>query len=750
MFFALMRQCFVFISNSTIMKKTLYFLLLFMPILSFSQEAKDSLSKVINLDEVVISVNKVEEQKRNLSHQVDIVLKKNIERQNFQNTADILSNSGYLSVQKSQQGGGSPVIRGFEANRLLLQVDGVRMNNLIFRAGHLQNIITVDENILNRIEVLYGPSSTVYGSDALGGAINLYTKDPVLKGPVGNVLSGTGSVKYNSVNRGVKAHLDFNIGFKKWASFSSITCSEFGDVKMGSMENGKNSFFGSRPYYAQRINGIDTMMVNKDSLVQKFSGYKQIDILEKILFQQNSTIKHLVNIQYSTSTDIPRYDRLTDMSGGKLKYAEWYYGPQERLLASYNFYGRELMGNQNIHVGVHYQDVEESRHQRRFGRDELQHRTEHVNVINFNTDVDARLGNGQLRYGIEAEYDKLKSTAEAEDIVTGENNTLDTRYPSGKNSMFHSDFYATYTHNISDELIANAGLRLGFTSLLSSTTDTTYYRLAFKEISQKNFTYSGNVGIVYFPISNLKLFANMGSGYRVPNIDDLAKIFESAPGSVIVPNNNLKPEKSITTDLGFIVRVDDVFNIENTFYYTRIADAIITDGFTLDGNDSILYDGTISRVLANQNLGDAFIMGLSAKMGITPVDGMEIYATLNLTHGEVITDSANQPLDHIPPMYGIVGIKFEYKNLYADINVLYNGKKDIKDYYLNGEDNEQYAPEDGMPAWYTVNLNLSYNFTKYLSIQAGIENLLDVQYRVFASGINSPGRNYYGAIRVNF
>ena len=108
-------------------------------------------------------------------------------------TADVIANTGNISVQKSQLGGGSPVLRGFEANRILLVIDGVRMNNIIYRAGHLQNIVTIDNSSLDRIEILYGPASTMYGSDALGGVIHLYTRKPAFSSE-----SGKSNLKVNA------------------------------------------------------------------------------------------------------------------------------------------------------------------------------------------------------------------------------------------------------------------------------------------------------------------------------------------------------------------------------------------------------------------------------------------------------------------------------------------------------------------------------------------------------------------------
>ena len=145
---------------------------------SFAQtEDPDSIS-TNSLNEIIISANKSEETRRTISQQVQLIDSRQISLAQAQTTAELLSNTAGIFVQKSQMGGGSPVLRGFEANRILLVIDGVRQNNLIYRGGHLQNILSLDNNSLDRVEVLFGPSSTLYGSDALGGVVHLYTKAP--------------------------------------------------------------------------------------------------------------------------------------------------------------------------------------------------------------------------------------------------------------------------------------------------------------------------------------------------------------------------------------------------------------------------------------------------------------------------------------------------------------------------------------------------------------------------------------------
>ena len=153
-----------------------------------------------NLEEIVVYSNKFAEQLKNIAQKIDVISARTIAKFNAQNTGDLLINTGNVFVQKSQQGGSSPVIRGFEASRVLLVVDGIRMNNAIYRAGHLQNVITVDQNMLEAVEVLQGPSSTLYGSDALGGVLNFRSKRPKLSTSNNLFLTGSAFARYSSAN----------------------------------------------------------------------------------------------------------------------------------------------------------------------------------------------------------------------------------------------------------------------------------------------------------------------------------------------------------------------------------------------------------------------------------------------------------------------------------------------------------------------------------------------------------------------
>ncbi len=720
----------------------------------FSQGQPDSSgNKVVNLGEVVISVNKAEETKRTVSQQFEVLTARDMEQIQAQTTAEVVSSTGQVFVQKSQMGGGSPVIRGFEANRIVLMIDGVRLNNIIFRGGHLQNIISMDNAIMDRAEILYGPSSTIYGSDALGGVIHFYTRSPRFNtADKGTNLKINAFSRYGSVNHEFTGHADVNLGWKKLASLTSFTYSSFGDLNGGSNQNPfYQGSYGERPYYVERIDGRDTLVKNKNRYKQVQSAYTQFDILEKLAFKQNEHTTHGLNLQFSSSSDIPRYDRLTDPSAGGLRYAEWYYGPQKRLMGAYDLNIRNTNSIfQQIHAGVNFQNLEESRHTRRFGNDNLQHRTEKVNVMGANADFQRIYRHNNIRFGLDLEYNTLKSTAEEENISTGATDKLDTRYPDGSNSMLYAALYFTHTWQITDKFTLTDGLRVGYNTLHSTFDDTSFFHLPYDEVKQGNPVYSGSIGLIHTPSDDVKVSILLSSGYRTPNVDDLSKVFESSSGSLIVPNEDLKPERTINTE-GSITKIfNEKTSWDNTLYYTQFIDAIFTQPFTFNGQDTVIYDGTPSQVMANQNEGKAYLYGFSSSLRSRCTEHLMVSFGLNYTYGRIKTDSSDAPLDHIPPFMMNLGLNYSYKKFSADLLVRYNGWKKIRDYYLNGEDNEQYATPDGMPAWFTANMRISYQIHKLITLQAGVDNIFDTQYRTFASGINAPGRNIFAALRFHY
>lgn len=729
--------------------------------ISLQMQAQEDTLDEKTLGEVVISSNKFAERKRYVNQKVEVITSRSIAAINAQNTGDLLVNTGNVFVQKSQQGGSSPVLRGFEASRVLLVIDGIRMNNAIYRAGHLQNIITVDQNILERVEVLYGPGSTLYGSDALGGVIHLRTKSPYLSFNDKLRIAGGAFGRYSTANREKTIHAHMSLAGKKLGWLQSYTFSDFDDMKMGGNYPDDYPGFGRRDSLISTAGGVDNVIANTNTRIQKFSGYRQWDMIQKILFKQNENISHQLSLQLSNSSNIPRYDRLQDKkdfggsTGTTLRYAEWYYGPQTRWLGYYEMNIAIKGIVDQIRVNANYQHIEESRHQREFRRyDRFDSREENLDIIGIIIDGRKKWNNNELTLGADAQLNDLNSGASRTDLTTGIVSKLDTRYPDGKNRMNYFGLYGQHLIKLAGEkLILNDGLRLQYVTLNSTIIDNSFFNLPFTEISQENIAITGNLGLVYLPSEDFRISFGLSSGFRNPNIDDLSRVFESSTAlqRVVIPNQDIRPEYTYNFDLGVTQLIAEKIRFEVTGFYSLFRNAISLSPFQLNGQDSIIYNGIYSAVYANRNNKKANMMGFNGNIRIDFTQRIEFTGTATYTYGRYKKEDGTEiPQDHIPPVYGKASLRYASEKFSTEGFILFNGWKRIKNFNPDGEDNQQYATPDGMPSWLTLNWRNSFKISGKTEIQFAIENILDRNYRYFASGFSAPGRNFIFSLRASF
>ena len=706
---------------------------------------------VNSFEEVVVSASKFEEKKNDVSQKIQVLRASEIAAQNQSSMADVLANSGNVMVQKSQLGGGSPIIRGFETNKVLMVVDGIRMNNAIYRGGHLQNIVTLDNAIMDRVEVVFGAGSVVYGSDALGGVMNFTTKSPVFSATDTVLVKAAAFTRYFSAANGFSGHADISIGNKRFGSLSSFTFSKYGDLRQGANRRSFVGNFGARPWYAATFNGVDSMLMNADTNVQVGSGYTQYDILQKFSFKQNEAITHKLNFQLSNSGDIPRYDRLTLESASKPKFAVWNYGPQKRFLAAYTLdFNKNNTFFDQARVILAYQAIEESRIVRKFNNSWETNNIEKLDIFTINADFFQKIKKHELRYGTEAFLNLVNSSAFAKNVATNTIRDTSTRYPDAGSSMRSAAIYATHTWEISDKFILNDGLRFSYVGLNANFTDTTYFPFPFNSINQNNSAFNGNLGFVYLPSKTWRITANTSTGFRAPNVDDLSKVFESVPGSVVVPNPNLKVEYTVNGELGITKEILPGLRASINFYYTNLSNALITQNSQFQGADSIQYGGELSQVMSTVNAGKAYIYGIEGALAGQINKYISVLGTVNYTKGRIVTDTVPYPLDHIPPVFGKISVISSVNKLRTEFFVNYAAWKRVKDYNMIGEDNFSYATAQGMPSWFTLNARVSYSITKDISFQVACENILDQNYRQFASNISAAGRNFIFTLRGNF
>jgi len=707
-----------------------------------------------DLNEIVISASNFEQQERDIPQKIINVNDKSIQFINPQTSADLLESTGQVYIQKSQFGGGSPMIRGFSTNRLLITVDGVRMNNAIFRGGNVQNVISIDPLSIKNVEVILGSGSIIYGSDAIGGVMSFYTQKPKLSYTDSLEVSANTMVRYATASNEKMGHLDFNIGLKEWAFLTNASYTSFDDLRMGS--HGPADYL--RKQWVSRINEEDVMIENSNPLIQRESGYSQFNIMQKIRFEPYNSLSFDLGLYYTTTSDVPRYDRLIRYKGANLRSAEWYYGPQQWFMANAQITKLSSLSNlyDKLKVTMAYQNFQESRVDRDFQSDIRNRREEAVDAYSFNLDLEKKLSSKtQFFYGLEYVYNKVMSHGDEENISTNTSMPTVSRYPNGADWR-SAAVYSSIKYKPNPEFVFQSGLR--FNHILSTANfeeNNVYLNLPFESTKNTSGALTGTAGISWLPNPVLQWKLNLSSAFRAPNIDDIGKVFDSEPGSVVVPNEYLKPEYAYGGDLGLKLNFNNTLVFDFSTYYTYLDNALVRRDYSLNGATEIVYDGELSNVQAMQNAAKAWVYGFEAGMELNFSKHIKLTSQYSVIGGTEEDDSgAETPLRHAAPNFGNTHLVWNAKTFKMDLFANYNNELSFnqlapseieKDYiYASDANGNPYAP-----SWVTLNLRTQYHFNDATTITASVENITDQRYKTYSSGIAAAGRNFILALKYS-
>lgn len=705
----------------------------------------------ISIDEIVVPGTRWNQNRGNAPVKMIVIAPSQVALQTPQTAADLLTLSGKVFMQKSQQGGGSPMIRGFATNRLLYTVDGVRMNTAIFRAGNLQNVISLDPFAIEKTEVLFGPGSVIYGSDAIGGVMNFKTLNPQFSFTETPIIIGSAVTRYSTANNEKTGHFNINLGGKKWAMATSLTASNYGNLKMGSY--GPNEYL--RPFYVERIDNTDVTVTNSDPKIQRPSGYSQTNMMQKISFAPNQNWQFKYGFHYSETSQYSRYDRHIRYKKGAPRYGEWNYGPQIWMMNNFNIeHNANNFAYDQLTVRLAQQYFEESRISRDINKDNRETRLEKIDAYSANFDFVKTTGpRGQLFYGAEYVYNNVNSTGTDTDILTNTDTIGASRYPMANWASYA--VYITKQFNVTNKFSLQGGLRYNH-YVLNAKFDTSFYHFPFTTANVNNGALTGSFGFTYRPTQKWVISANAGTAFRSPNVDDMGKVFDSGDNIVIVPNPNLKAEYAYNAELGVTKLFGQWLKIDLTAYYTLLNNAMVRRNFTLNGNDSIVYDGVMSQVQALQNVASANVFGLQAGFEAKLGNGFGFSTDFNWQKGtEENDDGSKTPSRHAAPWFGNSKITYSANQLNLCLYAQYSGQKS----YSNLAPEEQLKPEiyavdnNGnpySPAWYTLNFKAMYRVNKTWGVTAGIENITDQRYRPYSSGICAAGRNFILSLKANF
>ncbi|MGL6269398.1 MAG: TonB-dependent receptor [Chitinophagaceae bacterium] len=716
---------------------------------TYAQIVSDSSIK--DLTEVLIAFNKWEQKKNEVPNKIAKVDLRDSRLRNPQTTADLLGQSGGVFIQKSQMGGGSPMIRGFATNRVLIVADGVRMNNAIYRSGNNQNIISIDPLSLQDAEVIFGPGSIIYGSDAIGGVMDFHTLTPQLATDKPMIFKGSAVTRFSTANQENTVHADINAGSKKWSLLSSFTYSSFNDLKMGK-HGGQDSYL--RPEYIERINGVDSIVKNSEPRIQRFSGYNQTNFLQKIRFKPTDYLDLQYSFTYGGTGIAPRYDRLIQYRQGKLRFAEWNYGPMlwrmHILQVSHN---RKNTFYDESRLIAGYQDYAESRIYRPRDNNNQNTQSEKVKATNINWDLSKAIGKGQLFYGLEYVYNKVGSSGFSNNINSGVVTPFVSRYPDGS-TWSTAGIYGSYKVNPIPRLTLLIGLRYNY-NRLQAEFDTTFFKLPYRDVVINDGALTGNAGLVFRPGNGWQLNGNISTGFRMPNVDDVGKFFESTPGNITVPNPNLESEYAWNVELGIVKNINRKLRVEINGFHTILDNAIVRRPFTLNGQDSIFFGGINSRVEALQNVSKATVWGLQVSAEINLSHHLTLQSFANWITGKETDDINDEqvPLRHAPPFYGNTNLRYNFKKLFLEFSSFYNSQIKNEDLAPSEQaKTEIYAKDENgnpfSPSWYILNLKASYQLNLHLALTAGWENMTNQRYRPYSSGIVAAGTNFIVSVRA--
>ncbi|MFT6746028.1 MAG: hemoglobin/transferrin/lactoferrin receptor protein [Glaciecola sp.] len=706
-------------------------------------------SSKVELEEVFISSSKWNEKSRNNTKEVTKISKLDVALYNPQTAADLLTVSEQVYVQKSQQGGGSPMIRGFSTNRLLYSMDGIRLNNAIYRGGNIHNVISLDPNAIDNTEIIFGPGSVTYGSDAIGAVMSFSSLNHKNGLSDSTDIHGKSNFRFSSANEEFSGHYDFNIAKGKWSFISSVSKTKYTDLKMGNY--GPSDYL--QKYVVKRIGTTDSIETNGNQKLQNPSGYEQIHTLHKVRYKASKHLDVDYNVHFSQSNEYGRYDRLYPLNQLP-NYAVWNYGPQKWImnhLSITNTKKRKLFSAFKLNLAHQFQ--EESRISRKINSDDIKTQVENVNAYSLNLDFKKDRKKHVIYYGAELVYNRVNSWGNTVNVLNDESFTSAARYPKSDWAIFA--LYLKYNQKIGTNTVFTSGIRTNSYYLKSNfNSQNNFYNLPFNEVTINKQSVNGIVGISW-QTKHWEIKSNVSSGFRAPNVDDVGKTFDFQDHQIVVPNGNLKSEVAYTADLSISKKLSKWGTLGLGTFYTLLDDAMVRREFKLNGEDSILYEGSMSKVFAIQNASYAFVYGISGKLEIKLSKAVQVKSSVNYQKGTEVIDDVSSPSRHAAPLFMTNSVTLKIKKVVLKAYHQYNSGYANKQLSLDQRDKTSiYAlDENGLPFspyWHTFNLKGILMLSNHWVLSGGIENLADIRYRTYSSGISAPGRNYIVAVKVMF
>ena len=612
---------------------------------------------------------------------------------NPRSTPEALMGTTGVWMQKTNHGGGSPFLRGLTGNQTLLLIDGIRLNNSTYRYGPNQYLNTVDPLSIQQMEIIRGSGSVQYGSDALGGAIQILSREAAYLADSGWAVNGNLYGKYMTQEMELASRAEIALRSANFTLLVGANYKDYGDLVAGE--------------------GLGT---------QAPSAYIERDYDIKAKWKPAPNQEITLARQFVRQEEVGRYDQVAQRG-----YEFYRFDPQERTL---NYARWSIRGNHpafsKLSVTLSHQHSLEGREKKRVDSDIQTFEEDQVTVWGASLELHSQLAqNWAMVSGIEGYFDEVGSFEEATDLTT---NTLTRQrglYPDGA-TQTNLAIFSLHTLTLANWTL-NAGLR--YNTIRLETEDE-----QFGNVNINPGALVGNLSANYTLSPSQSIWIAAHTGFRAPNINDISS-FGSFDSGIEVPSSQLSPERTLSLDLGYTLNSPRV-RAQANVYYTRLFDLITRSPATFQGSPTYQGEAVFQKI----NSAEAFIYGAEGEMRISLGKQGEAYTNFTYTFGEDI--SKEEPLRRIPPFFGRTGVRWEIGKAWLRLEGLYAGKQDR----LSGGDiNDHRIAAGGTPGWMVANLYVGFSLGN-LRLTGSFQNMGNTAYRMHGSGVDGYGRSGWLAL----
>lgn len=648
---------------------------------------------------------------------------------------------------------GRSYIQALESKRILFSIDGIRINDELYRNGVIHKLLTYNSSIFSDVRKLNSPGFLSFSPDAIGGVYVYFIKTPMFSIKK-NFQVNTMSSFYSS-NLSFVSSVNLLYSQKNLSSLTLLSFGHFGDIVMG--KNRKNlsledSVYGLKDFFVVH-NNTDSIYINTNPYKQIGTKYNQFYLMQKLAIKLSKKDKIFARFHYIGNSQMNMYSATSEKIGEIPRYAEAYFMPQDRFIINLNYY---FEGSKILYdiLSLGFTDIyyNEYRYTRRFNSDWGLHQKEQINSIKVNLDFAKKVGEGPLVYGFSYSSCNVNSSAFMKNIKTNDFKQGLNRYPNEQSNSQILGLYFNYKYLGNAYYNYSFAFRLDYKNMYAQFSNL-LIPIDFLEINKKNMfapAFSAHIETLLF--TKLNIGALFTAATQLPTLDQMTKtMFKDFV--ITVPTNDLKPEKDLSLKLMFNLNLqDELIKLYSHSICTYMNNLIMLKKVYMNGVDTFNLAGYVYNVASLGNNKSAYMIGNSSgiyyKQKLWSEDAF-LVTNFNVSISKGFNLSDSLPVPFIYPMFGFVDLKLLTNDFEFNINYSFNGLKQYNTLSLLGEDYIEKATTKGFLSWQVLNLSFNYNINKSLSMSLDVENVFDRFYIRYGTDYVQSGRNFIFTIKFS-